>query len=125
MKRFSSKSLCCILTSLVYQSSTPDPLLHSSLSKTLSTSCDKVLALESQLDQLLREKNETITQLEQRLAESEGQLAGSEEKLRRRVVLLEGGEGAETEVMTLHETVDSLTQQLTSRIVEIEEMERK
>ena len=85
-------------------------------------------ALEEQLSQLLASKNSTISDLEERLHDLEEDLRRSresEERLRRTVAALESGGGVETEVTTLHETVDSLTQQLTSRIEDIEELQRK
>ncbi len=96
--------------------------LAPSLSKALSGSQEKLLALEGQLDTLLRDKNAAIAELEGRLIAMDEELRRSGERMER---LRRDGGGAETEVTTLHETVDSLTQQLTSRIEDIDELERK
>lgn len=93
-----------------------------SLSRALAAAETKIAALEEQLASLLRDKNTTIVELEERLVTVRDELRRSQkgvQQLRRN----EGG--AETEVTILHETVDSLTQQLTARIEDIEELERK
>ena len=99
-----------------------------SLSRSLSKSQEKIQALEEQLDLLLREKNTVINDLEEKVHVLEGELRGAqerEERLRHTVEVLEKGADVETEVTTLHETVDSLTQQLTSRIEDVEELQGK
>ena len=93
-----------------------------SLSKALSASQEKLLVLEGQLDMLLRDKNAAIAELEGRVVAIDEELCRSRERVER---LRHDGGGVETEVTTLHETVDSLTQQLTSRIEDIDGLERK
>ena len=87
--------------------------------------------LEEQIDQVLAEKNSLIQELEGRVRslEQELQLARERaEKLGQTVEQLEAsrGEGESAmEAETLRETVDSLSQQLTTTLEEMEELRRQ
>lgn len=89
--------------------------------------------LEEQIDQVLAEKNSLIQELEGRIRslEQELQLARERaERLGQTVEQLEAsrGEGEsamEAEMKTLRETVDSLSQQLTTTLEEMEALRRQ
>ena len=89
--------------------------------------------LEEQIDQVLAEKNSLIQELEGRIRslEKELQLARERaERLGQTVEQLEAsrGEGEsamEAEMKTLRETVDSLSQQLTTTLEEMEALRRQ
>lgn len=89
--------------------------------------------LEEQIDQVLAEKNSLIQELEGRIRslEKELQLARERaERLGQTVEQLEAsrGEGEsamEAEMKTLRETVDSLSQQLTTTFEEMEALRRQ
>lgn len=88
--------------------------------------------LEEQIDQVLAEKNSLIQELEGRIRslEQELQLARERaERLGQTVEQLEAsreGESAmEAEMKTLRETVDSLSQQLTTTLEEMEALRRQ
>lgn len=106
--------------------------LPCSLTRSLAKAHEKIRALEEQIDQLLKEKNSTIQELEGRVRglEQELQLARERaEHLGQKVELLEssqaeGESSAEMEMRTLQETVDSLSHQLTSTLEEMEELRR-
>lgn len=106
------------------------PLLQS-LTKSLAKAQEKIRVLEEQIDQVLAEKNSLIQELEGRIRslEQELQLARERaERLGQTVEQLEAsrGEGeSEMEAETLRETVDSLSQQLTTTLEEMEELRRQ
>lgn len=89
--------------------------------------------LEEQIDQVLAEKNSLIQELEGRIRslEQELQLARERaERLGQTVEQLEAsrGEGEsamEAEMKSLRETVDSLSQQLTTTLEEMEALRRQ
>jgi cell shape-determining protein MreC len=94
-----------------------------SLMLSLSRSREKTKILEERIDQLLTEKNGVIKELEERVRQLEQELKlsrQSAERLRRSLQTLEGvGQGGvegdiQAEVLTLHETLDQLRQQLAS-----------
>lgn len=99
-----------------------------SLTRALSKSREKTGILEVRIDQLLTEKNAVIREMEQRVHQLERELKLSREsadRLRRSVQTLEGvGVGGDkggstsihTEVLTLHETLDQLNQQLATSL---------
>lgn len=107
-------------------------LLHS-LTRSLARAQEKIRALEEQIDQVLAEKNSLIQELEGRIRslEKELQLARERaERLGQTVEQLEAsrGEGEsamEAEMKTLRETVDSLSQQLTTTFEEMEALRRQ
>ena len=86
--------------------------------------------MEQRIAQLLSEKNAVIQELEQRVRRLERELKlsrDSAERLRRSLQALEGFGGADgvddeggvkTEVLTLHETLDQLSQQLAASLEE-------
>ena len=106
------------------------PLLQS-LTKSLARAQEKIRVLEEQIDQVLAEKNSLIQELEGRIRnlEQELQLARERaERLGQTVEQLEAsrGEGESAmEAETLRETVDSLSQQLTTTLEEMEELRRQ
>ena len=111
--------------------SLPHPPCHS-LSKSLTEAQEKILALEEQLDQLLRKKNSTILDLESRVhrLERELQLACERlEQMRRTLEAIgharessEGDDGLDREMSELHECLDSLSRQLRSALEENERL---
>ena len=98
-------------------------------------------ALEERIDQLLTEKNATIQGLEQRLHQLEKELRLAREsakRLRHSLRTLEGlrgggaGAGEESadgdvraEVLTLHETLDRMSQQLASSLEESQDLKKR
>ena len=109
----------------------------SSLSQSLGRAREKVEALEQQIDQLLAEKNAAIQGLESQVRMLEKELLLANEKAQRLSEALqvlgsargkgEGEkEGEEDEEMgALQEAVDSLSQQLTSALEELEDLKRQ
>ena len=86
------------------------------------------------MDQLLTEKNGVIQELEERVWQLERELKlsrESAERLRRSLQTLEGvGQGGaegdvQAEVLTLHETLDQLSQQLSSSLEESQTLKQK
>lgn len=89
------------------------------------------------MDQLLAEKNAVIQELEQRIRQLERELRLSREsadRLRHSLQALEGFKGAEgvdgekdiqAQVLTLHETLDQLSQQLAESLEESQGLKQK
>ena len=115
-------------------------LLHSSLTQSLAMARERIQALEMQLNQLLSEKNTRIHELESSVHRLEQELhqlrsqtrggGGGGEGRRRwhsEEDLLDGGgvAGGGAELQTLQETVDSLTEQLTAALEELEELQNQ
>ena len=115
------------------------PLSISSLTRAAAKSREKTEVLEERVDQLLTEKNTVIRELEQRIRQLERELQlsrESAERLRRSLQALEGFRGAEgvdaggeegvqAEVLTLHETLDQLSQQLAESQEESHNLKQK
>lgn len=108
--------------------------LSCSLTISLSRSREKTKILEERIDQLLTEKNAVIRELEERVEHLEHELKlsrESAERLRRSLQTLEGvGQGGaeadmQAEVLTLHETLDQLSQQLSSSLDESQTLKQR
>lgn len=118
----------CLSSTLVSLPHSP----HHSLSKSLAEAQEKILALEEQLDQLLRKKNSTILDLESRVhrLERELQLASERlEQMKRRLEAMEhvresseGDDDLDREMSALHEILDALSRQLRSALEENERL---
>lgn len=106
-----------------------------SLTLSLSRSREKTKILEERIDQLLTEKNAAIRDLEERVRQLEHELKlsrESAERLRRSLLALEGvaGQGGaegemQAEVLTLHETLDLLSQQLATSLEESQTLKQR
>ena len=127
----------CILSSLFHSSlslSPPPPpplfLFINSLSKSLSEAQEKIIALEEQLDQLLKKKNSAILDLESLIHHLEKELQLALERLEQMKRTLEaidraragsgGDDGLDREMTSLHENVDVLIRQFKAALEEIE-----
>ena len=113
----------------------PFPCYIFSLNRSLTEAQEKILALEEQLDQLLKKKNSTILDLESQVNRllRELQLACERiEQMRRSLETMEdvrgsreGEDGLDKEMSALHESLDVLSQQLRSALEENERLHRR
>ena len=105
------------------------------MSQSLSTANERVHALELQLEQLMASKNAVVSQQLERerelqaahqRAEELGERVKQMESERHRGGRRQGDEdGNEGEVETLRQSIDSLTQQLTSALEDLERLQRQ
>lgn len=111
----------------------PLSLPPDSLTRSLAQSTERLRDLEQQLEQVLASRSAAVQQLEEQLAANERELHTARERAEELTQIVEDlkreqedeDKEEEEELETLRESVDSLSQQLTGALEELERAQRQ